>query len=115
MIAGIGIDLCSISRVEEAIKSDFFREELFSIEEIAYCESKGKNRAESYASCFAAREAFIKASGLSLASVMFSGNFSLSRSEDGAPRIIFPEYENNTFVSITHEDDYACAVVVIEK
>ena len=114
MISGIGIDLCSISRIERAIQSGHFKERIFTPEEIAYCEAKGTKSAESYASCFAAREAFVKASGVPLASVMFGGNFSLSRSE-GVPRIIFPEFEHNIFVSITHEGDYACAVVIIER
>ena len=53
---------------------------------------------------------------------MFGGNFSLSRNSEGKPEIILlsEEIKNkipNTkiFVSITHENDYACAMVVIEK
>ena len=123
MIIGIGVDLCSISRIQNAMTSAHFRENVFSLEEIAYSESKGAKKFMSYAACFAAREAFIKAARLSLASVMFSRNFELLRNENGAPVIsltgelgaIFPEEEYKIFVSISHEEDYSCAMVVIEK
>ena len=123
MIAGIGVDLCSISRVEEALASDYFRDELFSAEEIAYAESKGAGRFGSYAACVAAREAFIKASGFTLSAVMFSRNFELVHDLDGAPAVKlsgdlaarYPENNAQIFVSISHEGDYACAMVVIEK
>ncbi|MBQ7155442.1 MAG: holo-ACP synthase [Synergistaceae bacterium] len=123
MIAGIGVDLCSISRIKNALKSEHFRESIFSLQEIAYAESKGAQKFGSYASCFAAREAFIKASRLSLTSVMMGRNFELIRNDDGAPVIRlsgdleerYPEGEAKIFVSLTHEGDYACAMVVIEK
>lgn len=123
MIAGIGVDLCSISRIKNALKSEHFRESIFSLEEIAYAESKGAQKFGSYASCFAAREAFIKASRLSLTTVMMSRDFELIRNDDGAPVIRlsgdleerYPEDRAKIFVSLTHEGDYACAMVVIEK
>ena len=123
MIIGIGVDLCSVSRLQNAMKSEHFREKVFSSEEIAYCEAKGAQKFYSYAASFAAREAFIKAARLSLASVMFSRNFELVRDNDGAPAVrlsgelaaMFPENEAKIFVSITHENDNACAMIVIEK
>lgn len=122
MVSGIGVDLCSISRIEHAMKSEHFRENIFSLEEIAYAEGKGKHRFESYAACYAAREAFIKASRIPLMHVMSGRNFKLIRNEDGAPAIRlsgdleerYPEGRTKIFVSITHEGDYACAMVVIE-
>ena len=123
MIIGIGVDLCSISRLQNAMKSEHFREKVFSSEEIAYCEAKGAQKFYSYAASFAAREAFIKAARLSLASVMFTRNFELVRNDDSAPSVklygelaaMFPENEAKIFVSISHEKDYACAMIVIEK
>ena len=123
MIIGIGVDLCSIYRIAGALKSEHFKESIFSLNEIAYAESKGSKKFDSYASCFAAREAFIKATRLSLSTVMLGRNFELVRNDDGAPIIrltghleeLYPEDETNIFVSLTHEGDYACAMVVIEK
>ncbi|MBQ7219521.1 MAG: holo-ACP synthase [Synergistaceae bacterium] len=121
VIAGIGVDLCKLSRIEDALKSEHFKSNVFSLEEIAYCESRGVRKLDSYASCFAAREAFVKASGASLGAVMLGRNFALLRNEDGAPEIRLSgelaEYADNAniHISLTHEGDYACAMVVIEK
>ena len=121
MIAGIGVDLCRLSRIEDAMKSEHFRESVFTLEEIAYCESRGARKLDSYASCFAAREAFVKASGASLGSVMLGRNFALIRNDDGSPYIRLSgelaEYADGAkiHVSLTHEGDYACAMVIIEK
>ena len=118
MVSGIGADLCSIERMKNALKSQHFRDRIFPREEISYCEGKGERRYESYAAGFAAREAFCKASGRTLGDVMFGGNFALIRS-DGVPsirltgKLIIPSAK--IFVSITHEKDYALAMVVIEK
>lgn len=119
MIAGIGVDLCGIERMKHALESQHFRDRIFTPEEISYCESKGSRRYESYAGSFAAREAFCKASGKSLDSVMFGGNFALIHGTDGVPCIrltgglVIPSAK--IFVSITHEKDYALAFVVIDK
>ena len=121
MIIGIGVDLCRISRIENAMKSEHFRKEIFSPEEISYAESKGKMKFHSYASCYAAREAFVKASGISLAKIAFDGNFSLIRENNGSPKVkltgeLAEFYEGkNIFVSLTHEGEYACAVIIIEE
>ena len=119
MIIGIGVDLCSISRIERAIGSQHFRREIFHRDEISYCESKGKKRAESYAASFAAREAFSKASGIHLGRVMFGKNFALIRDKDGKPEIKLSGdliiEDADVFVSISHEDGFACAMVVIER
>ncbi len=123
MITGIGVDLCSIPRIQKALESEHFKENIFSLNEIAYCESKGAKKYYSYASCFAAREAFVKAARISLSTVMLGRNFELVRDDVGAPVIRLtgdleerlPEDESRIFVSLTHEGEYACAMVVIEK
>ena len=121
MIAGIGVDLCRLSRIGKALKSEHFRDSVFSLEEIAYCETRGRGRLDSYAACFAAREAFVKASGASFGAVMLGRNFERIRNDDGAPSIRLygelSEYAKhaNIHVSLTHEGDYACAMVVIEN
>ncbi|MBQ3403461.1 MAG: holo-ACP synthase [Synergistaceae bacterium] len=118
MVSGIGVDLCRIERIRKALTSRHFRDEVFSPEEISYCESKGSRRYESYAGAFAAREAFVKASGASLMAVMFGRNFAVIHTE-GVPSIrlkgdlVIPSAK--IFVSITHEKDYALAFVVIDK
>ena len=51
----IGIDILEVSRIKESIeRTKGFKEKIFSIREIEYCESK-KNKYESYASRFCAK------------------------------------------------------------
>jgi holo-[acyl-carrier protein] synthase len=62
-IAGLGVDICEIARMERALaRHPTMRERVFTPEEIAYCEGKARP-AESFAGRFAAREAVIKALG----------------------------------------------------
>jgi len=84
-IAGLGVDLCEIARMERAIaRHATLRDRVFTPEEIAYCDSKARP-AESYAGRFAAREATIKALG------GYRGrrwqDISVTRHPSGAPAI----------------------------
>lgn len=120
MISGIGVDLCRISRIQRALKSQHFKTKIYAPEETAYCEGKGMRKYESYAAGFAAREAFSKASGLHLMLVMKAENFSLIRI-NGKPEIKLSgeladfSRDAKIFVSLSHEGDYACAMVAIEN
>lgn len=120
MIKGIGIDMCSISRLENALDTPAFMEKVFTEREKDYALSReGKTR--HLASAFAAKEAFAKAGGWGLGRVGLK-NVSLERRE-GAP---FLSIQGNAeslmqslgvrsvHVSVTHEGDYAVAVVVLE-
>lgn len=66
MILGIGIDLVDIGRIRAALENprtgNRFRERVFTVGEIDYCERR-RQRFESYAARFAAKEAMIKALG----------------------------------------------------
>lgn len=120
MISGIGIDLCKISRISRAIENKAFVERVFSAEEKAYAESS-KNPARHYASAFAAKEAFAKAGGWGLSKVGLR-SVSVSRL-GGAPELHLSEHakdlllERNVLrihLSLSHEDDMAIAVVILE-
>jgi len=67
MIFGTGIDLIEVERVRQALLRPLtgarFRERVFTEGEIAYCESRGRGRFQSYAARFAAKEATMKALG----------------------------------------------------
>jgi holo-[acyl-carrier protein] synthase len=66
-IVGTGIDIIEVDRIERALThpqtGDRFRRRLFTAGEIAYCESRGVGRYQSYAARFAAKEAGMKALG----------------------------------------------------
>ena len=121
MIVGIGFDLCSISRIKRALKFPGFIERVFSQEEIKYCESKKLNKYESYAGSFAAREAFVKASGINLFK-LFGEKFCVKRVE-GKPEIKFSSEIlcgmkikfKKIHVSLTHDGDFAGAFIILEE
>jgi holo-[acyl-carrier protein] synthase len=66
-IVGTGIDTVEVERVERALTRPLtgnrFRARVFTEGEIAYCESRGRGRFQSYAARFAAKEATMKALG----------------------------------------------------
>ncbi len=118
-IAGLGVDICEIVRMERALeRHPTLRERVFTPEEIAYCDSRARP-AESYAGRFAAREAVIKALG----GYRERGwrDISVTRAPTGAPAI---RLEGNAkrradalgvssvLISFTHERASAVAFAV---
>ena len=66
-IAGLGVDIVEVSRMEEILgRTPGFKERVFSEAERAYCESK-HNPVIHYATHFAAKEAVLKALGTGFA------------------------------------------------
>src|SRR5271167_2611492 len=66
-ILGTGIDMIEVERVERALNhprtGERFRARVYTEREVAYCESRGRPRYQSYAARFAAKEAAMKAMG----------------------------------------------------
>lgn len=121
MIQGIGVDLCSIARMEKAVESAHFIHRVFSPEEIQYAFGKARP-ARHFAGCFAAREAFSKASGISMYSLAFGGGIWIERT-GSAPIIccsqalqgLLPHKgAERIHLSLSHDGDYAVAMVVLE-
>jgi holo-[acyl-carrier protein] synthase len=123
MIIGVGIDMIEVDRVEEKIgKHQGFREKIFSANEIQFCESKA-NPGENYAARFAAKEAFLKATGQGLALGFNLSDIEVTSDSSGKPSIELKgsfkqmTYEvswNKIHVSLSHLKSVACAVVIIE-
>ena len=67
VIRGVGFDLCEISRMEKQAENEPFLNRFFSEQEVAYILSKGKNKAQTLAGIFAAKEALTKALGTGIA------------------------------------------------
>jgi holo-[acyl-carrier protein] synthase len=124
MIIGTGIDIIEVQRVAEKVNKDNgFREKVFSPAEITYCE-RAADSAQHYAARFAAKEAFLKATGGGLMlgydlkeitiqhdnqgkpELLLSGNFKTLANEHGWSKI---------HVSLSHVQAMACAVVIIEQ
>jgi holo-[acyl-carrier protein] synthase len=124
MILGVGIDMIEVERVIEKIdKNNGFKEKVFSENEITFCESK-KNKKENYAARFAAKEAFLKATGLGLMLGHQLSDIEVVNDDYGKPSINLKgdiklkALENNwnkIHLSLSHLQNTACAVVIIEQ
>jgi len=124
MIVGVGIDMIEVDRVMDKINRNVaFKEKIFSADEIAFCESK-MNQGENYAARFAAKEAFLKATGMGLSLGHNLADIEISADENGKPLVrlkgSFQEQatKNNwtrIHVSLSHLQSIACAVVIIEQ
>ena len=118
-IAGLGVDICEISRMERALaRHPTMRARVFTPEEIAYCDGKARP-AESFAGRFAAREAVIKALG------GYRGrhwqDISVTRRPSGAPAITLAGNAerradalgiSRVLITFTHEKTNAVAFAV---
>lgn len=71
MIVGIGIDVCAVARIQQAIDvlGDRFLREIFTEAERRSC-GRSRDRAEHYACWFAAKEATAKALGVGIETVI---------------------------------------------
>ncbi|MCK4739487.1 MAG: holo-ACP synthase [Deltaproteobacteria bacterium] len=113
MIHGIGTDIVNIARFERAMKKwgARFKSRLFTDAELTYAEGK-KRPALHLAARFAAKEALIKAYGR----FVTYKKIEIQRDPEGAPKIeVEGESDLRFFVSISHEQEFAVAQVVIEK
>ena len=124
MIAGLGTDMIEVDRVAHKIGKDAgFRELVFSIREIDYCESK-TNKYEHYAARFAAKEAFFKALGTGWLNGTAFNEVEIAHDEKGKPLVNLLGETAITIaalgygaisVSLAHLKTIACATVIIER
>ena len=118
MVKGLGLDLCSITRMEKTLADERFLNRYFTEDEIAYIRGKGKSAARTMAGIFAAKEAMAKALGTGI--VFDLKDISVSHDRAGMPGYSLSgkaaEYSTGDrfFLSITHEGDMAAAVCVRE-
>ena len=122
MIRGIGLDLCEIRRMEDAITHPRFLSRVFSPEEQEYIRSKGKTSGQTAAGLYAAKEAFLKAAGTGITHLNLC-EIRVSHDEKGAPFYLPGEemkkqlsalQADSAFLSITHEGGMAAALCVLE-
>jgi holo-[acyl-carrier protein] synthase len=124
MIIGVGIDMVEVDRITQRVESSQgFKEKVFSPAEIEFCESK-KGKGEHYAARFAAKEAFLKATGKGLTLGFELCDIEVSSDDIGKPCILlkgsFGEKAkemgwSKIHVSMTHVKSMASAIVIIES
>ena len=123
MIAGIGTDITEVHRFEKWVKNPDMLERFFNEKERGFSGSIA-SQCQHYAARFAAKEAFSKALGTGITGFSLKEVYITKDSEgkpllniEGAALSLMKERfgECNTFVSLSHEKEYAVAFVVLEK
>ena len=121
-LLGVGVDLCGVARIERAIEKAHFYERVFTVEERAYLDKKGRGRAQSAAAMFAAKEAVAKALGTGFSGGVMPWNISVIHDEKGAPGAELSGAAKERLeqmggagvrISLSHEGDSAIAFAVI--
>ena len=122
MLIGVGCDVIEIARVQKAIEREAFVERVYAPSEIAYCRSRGKQAAASFAARFAAKEAVLKALGTGLRGGELQ-EIVITNDALGKPRVQLFCYHaqlaeqlgvKNIAISMSHSREMALAYVVME-
>jgi holo-[acyl-carrier protein] synthase len=122
MITGIGIDVVYVRRMERWHRIPGLLERYFHPQELAAALSRWKGADLSLAARFAAKEAFGKALGTGLAGIELKDIMVINQ-HNGRPEIqvmgsaetaLEKSGANRVHVSLTHEQDNAIAMVVLE-
>ncbi len=124
MIYGVGIDIVKIARIQSALErfGSRFRGRIFTSVEDAYCLEKAKAHLH-FALRFAAKEAFVKAIGTGIREGITWKDIEIRNEESGKPALHLYGMSaelcaklgiRQKFVSLSHEEDYGVAVVILE-
>ena len=125
-IFGIGTDIVNIKRMEKSLKrrGNEFKKNIFSKNEIIYCENK-KNSGAFYAKRFAAKEALSKALGTGIRKDIKFKNIEIHNDSFGKPSIrlkgTIDDYlkkkikrkKYNIYLSLSDDKPWAQATVII--
>ncbi len=126
-ILGTGIDLVEVERMRLALERPLtgqrFMQRVFTSGEVAYCESRGVVRCQSYAARFAAKEAAMKALGTGWSRHAGWRDIEVVRERGQAPTVrlvgkaaAFAKRRGiaRLHLSITHTTAFAAAHVIAE-
>jgi holo-[acyl-carrier protein] synthase len=123
-ILGIGVDLVEIERIQNSLDrfGERFMKRVFTDGEIAYCQSM-RFPAYHFAARFAAKEAVSKAFGTGIGKVMGWRDIDVHKKGTGEPFLVLHGGANNlardrgmksSWISLSHTDHHAMAMIVIE-
>lgn len=122
MILGVGLDVCDVRRLRRALGRPGFRERVFDDEEVRYCEGRARSDLH-YSARFAAKEAFFKAIGTGWGKGVGWKDVAVRADGDDAPILKVSGAAARharrlgvirSHLSLSHNGDYAAAVVVLE-
>ena len=127
MLVAIGTDLTEVERIRAALTNPRsgrrFRDRVFTPEEQAYCERRGRAAYQSYAARFAAKEAVMKALGQGWGPQLGWLDIEVRRQPGGRPEVRLSERANayaaslgvrRLHLTLTHTATLAEAQVVAE-
>jgi holo-[acyl-carrier protein] synthase len=125
MVIGIGTDIIEIERIERSLErhGDAFLRRVYTLGEIAYCQRKIKNSAESFAARFAAKEAGAKALGTGISRGVSWREFEVRRLPGQRPELHLSGRAaeiaaqlgiKRLSLSLTHSRTEAMAIVIAE-
>jgi len=124
VIVGIGVDLFSVTRVEEDLEKgeQGLRDTIYTPEEIAYCQSK-RYPGQHFAARFAAKEAVFKALGASNLAGQHWRDVEVRVERNGRSYVLLHGkvreaadalHVKTVHISLSHTRDWAVASVVME-
>lgn len=124
MIVGIGIDLVECDRFLDW--SAFKKQRIFTKQELEYAEADNANAEKHLANFWAAREACLKALGTGFGDEIGFSDVSVTHDDAGRPELLLAggakaklkeltDGISAVHLSITDQDDYSVAMVIIEK
>ena len=111
---GIGVDIVKISRFKDKpfLSNKNFYKKIFFDSEIKYC-LKYKNHAPHFSGEFAVKEALIKAINEKISLHEIKTYYKNSKPMVKVKSTLDKKY--NFIISVSHENDFAIAVVISEK
>lgn len=124
MILGIGIDMVECGRFLDW--SAFKKQRIFTKKELEYAENDNANSEKHLANFWAAREACLKALGTGFGEDITFSDVSVVHNDAGRPELLIVGgakaamkelaggAETRVHLSITDQDEYSAAVVIIE-
>lgn len=120
-VAGVGVDIVEIGRIRDIIfRTPRFKYRVFTQAERAYCDAR-PDPAVSYAGCFAAREAVLKALGCGFGAGIAYTDVSVDHDAKGRPvavlagraaQVAREQGVSQVFISISHTRGLAVANAV---
>lgn len=124
MIIGIGIDLVECGRFLDW--SAFKKQRIFTKKELEYADADNANAEKHLANFWAAREACLKALGTGFGEDIAFSDVSVTHNDAGCPELLIAGGaraklkelaggDAKAHLSITDQNDYSAAMVVIEK
>jgi holo-[acyl-carrier protein] synthase len=124
VILGIGIDIIEVARITSSLErfGERFGNRILLPAETAYCLSH-KHPAPFVAARFAAKEAISKAFGTGIGAQLGWQDMEIAHKDSGEPFVILhgkgkelfkSRKAKNLFISISHTEQYAAVVAVLE-